>query len=270
MSLSSQDIERLGALLKRESGLSLSADQGYLVQSRLAPLAVKHAGGDLVALLNQLKEDRSPRLLQEALEAMMTPETSFFRDAAPFAALREKIIPALVKQREGRVLRFWSAACASGQEAYSLAMLLQDHPMLQGWRCEILATDVSHSILEKARAGVYSQFEVQRGLPIHLLVKHFTKLGDLWQLKPDIRNAVRFAPANLLAGSGQHGVFDVIFCRNVLIYFDAATKARVLQSLKPCLRQDGVLFLGGAETVIGLTDAFQPLPDISGGFRPAP
>jgi len=265
--LTSRDIEKFSALVKRETGLVLTADQDYLVQSRLAPVAARHAGGDLALLLKKLQEDRSPRLLQEAMEAMLTPETFFFRDATPFQALKEKILPALLRRPSAeKRLRFWSAACASGQEAYSLAMLLKDYMLPPDWRYDILATDVSHSILDRAREGLYTQFEVQRGLPIQLLIRHFTKEGDLWRIKPELRATVRFAPANLLAGSGHLGRFDVIFCRNVLIYFDAPTKARVLRSLKPCLEPDGVLFLGSAETVIGLSDDFKPLADVPGAF----
>lgn len=265
--LTPRDIEKFGALVKRESGLVLTAEQDYLVQSRLGPVAGRHTGGDLALLLKKLQEDRSPRLLQEAIEAMLTPETFFFRDAAPFQALKDKILPALLRRPGGdRRLRFWSAACASGQEAYSLSMLLKDYPLPPDWRYEIFATDVSYSILERAREGLYTQFEVQRGLPIQLLIRHFTKEGEMWRVKPEVRAAVRFAPANLLAGSGHFGAFDVIFCRNVLIYFDAATKARVLRSLKPCLAPGGVLFLGSAETVIGLSDDFAPLPEAPGAF----
>src|SRR4051794_6752064 len=201
---------------------------------------------------------------------MTTNETFFFRDKLPFDHLRDTIIPDLVKARAGkRSLRIWCAASSTGQEPYSIAMCLKEmSAALSGWRIEIIATDLAPSVLEKSRAGIYSQFEVQRGLPIQLLVKHFKQTGELWQLNPDIRAMTQFKQLNLLQDFSHLGTFDVVFCRNVLIYFDQDTKIDVFKRLAKVMEPDGFLALGAAETVVGLTDAFKPHPDKRGLYRP--
>ena len=204
------------------------------------------------------------------VEAMTTNESFFFRDKTPFEHFRLTIMPALLAARKNsRVIRIWCAAAATGQEPYSLAMCLKEmEPQIAGWRIELLATDLSGEVLEKARAGLYTQFEVQRGLPIQLLVKHFTQIGELWQIAPDIRAMVKYRQLNLLADFSQLGMFDLIFCRNVLIYFDQDTKTDVLNRLARVIAHDGYLVLGAAETVVGLTDRFKVVPDKRGLYVP--
>lgn len=264
------DYDYLRKLLKERSGLMLSADKQYLVESRLTPL-VRKAGlaslGELVAKLKSCNE----RLVVDVVEAMTTNESFFYRDKIPFDHFRDAIVPGLMAARaRERRLRIWCAAASTGQEPYSLAMCLKEiKDKLGGWRVEILATDLSMEVLEKARAGVYSQFEVQRGLPIQMLVKYFAQVGDTWQIAPDIRAMVQFRPLNLLADFVHLGRFDVVFCRNVLIYFDQETKIGVLNRIARLLEPDGYLVLGAAETVVGLTDAFKPVADKRGLYAPS-
>jgi chemotaxis protein methyltransferase CheR len=200
---------------------------------------------------------------------MTTNETFFFRDKIPFDNLRDGILPSLIQSRASRrSLRIWSAASSSGQEPYSIAMCLREYgAALSGWRIEIVATDLSQEVLEKSKAGLYSQFEVQRGLPIQLLVKYFTQLGEFWQLSADIRGMVQHRQLNLLQDFSHLGKFDVIFCRNVLIYFDQETKTSVFERLARVLEPDGTLMLGAAESVVGITDVFRPSPDRRGVYQ---
>src|SRR6202035_702165 len=200
---------------------------------------------------------------------MTTNETFFFRDKIPFDHLREAVLSALVRARANRrALRIWCAASSTGQEPYSIAMCVKEFAALAGWRVEILATDLSQAVLEKSRAGIFSQFEVQRGLPIQMLVKHFTQIGELWQINPDIRSMVQYRQLNLLHDFSQLGRFDVIFCRNVLIYFDQETKARIFERLSKVVEPDGFMVLGAAESVVGISDAFKPYPDRRGLYSP--
>jgi chemotaxis protein methyltransferase CheR len=266
------DYEYLRKLLKERSGLDLSADKQYLVESRLVPLARRVGLTDIAELVKKIKGGGADALTTEVVEAMTTNETFFFRDKIPFDHMRETILPALTQARASRrALRIWSAACSTGQEPYSIAMLLKEaDKVLAGWRTEIVATDLSQSVLEKSKAGLFSQFEVQRGLPIQMLIKHFTQVGELWQLNADIRGMVQHRQLNLLQDFSQLGTFDVIFCRNVLIYFDQDTKVAIFERLAKQLEPDGVLMLGAAESVVGITDAFKPYPDKRGLYRPNP
>lgn len=263
------DYEFLRKLLKERSGLDLSSDKQYLVESRLIPLARRVGLNGIAELVAKIKAG-ADALTSEVVEAMTTNETFFFRDKIPFDHLRETILPALMQARASRrSLRIWSAASSSGQEPYSIAMCLKEKAAaLAGWRVEILATDLSQSVLEKSRAGIFSQFEVQRGLPIQMLVKHFTQVGELWQLNADIRAMVQHRQLNLLQDFAHLGSFDVIFCRNVMIYFDQDTKAGIFDRLAKALEADGVLALGAAESVVGISDAFKPYPDRRGLYRP--
>ena len=263
------DYEYLRKLLKDRSGLDLSADKQYLVESRLLPLARKAGLPGLPELIQKLKSGGEP-LTADVVEAMTTNETFFFRDKVPFDHLKATVLPDLLQARAGRrSLRIWCAASSTGQEPYSIAMCLKEFASaLSGWRVEIVATDLSQAVLEKSRAGLFSQFEVQRGLPIQMLVKHFTQVGELWQLNSDIRAMVQFRQLNLLQDFSHLGVFDVIFCRNVLIYFDQATKTNVFGRLGRLIEPEGYLMLGAAETVVGLTDAFKPYPDRRGLYVP--
>jgi chemotaxis protein methyltransferase CheR len=259
------DYEYLRKLLKERSGLDLSADKQYLVESRLIPLARKAGLPGLPELVQKMKTGAEP-LISDVVEAMTTNETFFFRDKIPFDHLRETILPSLLQARASRrSMRIWCAASSTGQEPYSIAMCLKElGPALAGWRVEIIATDLSQGVLEKSKAGIFSQFEVQRGLPIQMLVKHFTQVGEMWQLNADIRAMVQHRQLNLLQDFSRLGTFDVIFCRNVLIYFDQDTKAGIFSRLARQLESDGFLVLGAAESVVGICDAFKPYPERRG------
>jgi chemotaxis protein methyltransferase CheR len=263
------DYEFLRKLLKERSGLDLSADKQYLLESRLIPLARKAGVPGLPELVQKLRGGAEP-MIADVVEAMTTNETFFFRDKVPFDHFKGTIMPAMLQARAGRrSLRIWCAASSTGQEPYSIAMCLKElGAALTGWRVEIIATDLSQGVLEKSRAGLFSQFEVQRGLPIQLLVKHFTQTGELWQLNADIRAMVQFRQLNLLQDFSNLGVFDIIFCRNVLIYFDQNTKTNVFGRLAKVIEPDGFLMLGAAETVVGLTEAFKPYSDRRGLYSP--
>jgi chemotaxis protein methyltransferase CheR len=264
------DYEYLRKLLKDHSGLDLSADKQYLIESRLLPLARKAGLADIAELVQKLKGGSSV-FIGQVVEAMTTNETFFFRDKVPFDHFRESIMPEMIKARANRKsIRIWCAAGSTGQEPYSLAMCVREmSAALSGWRVEIVATDISQEVLEKSKAGIYSQFEVQRGLPIQMLVKHFKQNGELWHINPEIRAMVQHKQLNLLHDFSQLGVFDIIFCRNVLIYFDQETKINIFRRLAKVMEPDGFLVLGAAETVVGLTDAFKPFPDRRGLYRPS-
>ena len=241
--------------VRKRSGLVLGQEKAYLIDSRLGPLARKEGFASVEALIDAMMRG-DQRICVAASEALATHETFFFRDKTPFDLFENVIAPALKTARMGRQLKIWCAAASSGQEPYSLGMLLDEIP---GLSADILATDMSAPVLEKAKAGIYTQFEVQRGLPIQRLVKHFDQVGDSWRIKPQLRQKVRFEQANLLDDFARFGKMDVIFCRNVLIYFDIQTKAKVLDRLAAQLADDGFLLLGAAETVVGLTDSLRPI-----------
>jgi chemotaxis protein methyltransferase CheR len=264
------DYDFLRKLLRARSGLVLAADKHYLVESRLLPVARKAGLLNLAGLVARLKGPDAEKLIVEVVEAMTTNESFFFRDKVPFEHFREVIIPAMLKAREKtRRIRIWCAAAASGQEPYTLAICLKElGKELKGWRVDILATDLSNEVLEKAKSGVYSQFEVQRGLPVLMLIKYFSQVGDMWQIAPEIRSMVKYHPLNLLNDFSHLGMFDVVFCRNVLIYFDHEMKTDVLNRLGKVTERDGFLALGAAETVVGLTDAFRPYADKRGLYAP--
>jgi chemotaxis protein methyltransferase CheR len=260
------DYEYLRKLLKERSGLDLSADKQYLVESRLVPLARKSGLSGIPDLVQAMKGGAAGPLTSEVVEAMTTNETFFFRDKIPFDHLKEAVLPALIKARAARrSIRIWCAASSTGQEPYSIAMCVKEFgAALAGWRVEIVATDLSQAVLEKSKAGIFSQFEVQRGLPIQMLVKYFTQTGELWQINADIRAMVHHKQLNLLQDFSHLGTFDVIFCRNVLIYFDQETKASIFGRVAKMLEPDGALTLGTAESVVGITTAFKPYPDRRG------
>ena len=269
MNVSGFDV--ISKLLKERSGLVLSQDKAYLLESRLGPVARKWEFAGFDQLCQALRVGGNEELIRDVTEAMTTNESFFFRDTKPFDLFRDTVLPHMLQARSGRrSFRIWCAACSSGQEPYSLAMILKEKAVeLSGWNVEIVATDLSNEILKKAIAGEYSQFEVQRGLPVTLLVKYFTQEGERWQIKPEIRDMVRFRAFNLLDEPTVLGHFDVVFCRNVLIYFDQPTKSQVLERIAKLLANDGFLFLGGAETVLGLTDKFQMIPGKRGIYGPA-
>jgi chemotaxis protein methyltransferase CheR len=264
------DYDFLRSALKQRSGLVLSADKQYLVESRLLPVARKAGLANLGALVDALRPGGNDILMNAVVEAMATNESFFFRDKIPFEHFRTIVMPALLAaRRASRTIRIWCAAASTGQEPYSLAMTLKAMEReIAGWRIDILATDLSGEVLEKARLGLYSQFEVQRGLPIQLLIKHFAQVGELWQIAPELRAKVKYRQFNLLSEFTQLGLFDVIFCRNVLIYFDQQTKIDVLNRMARATSSDGYLVLGAAETVVGLVDSFKVVPDNRGLYAP--
>ena len=265
-----QDFEYLQTMLKSRSGLVLSTDKVYLVESRLMPVARNRGMSNLDELIQAIRVSKDERLLVDVTDAMTTNESFFFRDMQPFESFRNIVLPKIVADRRamGRnVIRIWSAACSSGQEPYTLAMLLkEDAETLRGMRVEIVATDLSTEIIEKAREGLYTQFEVQRGLPIQYLVKYFQQVDDRWQIDKTIRDMVAIKQFNLFNDFTVLGLFDIVFCRNVLIYFDQPSKTDILGRISKLMPDDGVLYLGGAESVLGISDAFKPVPGLRGVY----
>ncbi len=255
-----QSFETLASLLRNGSGLVIGPDKLYLLETRLAPTLRAHRLGDLDALAGKIRGG-APALEREIIEAMTTNESSFFRDERPFAHVRAQALPRLHATRPpGAKLRIWSAAASTGQEAYSLALILSEsRATLAAREVEIGGTDIAREPLTRAREGLYTQFEVQRGLPVTMLVKYFKKDGGNWRIADQIRAMANFREWNLLGDLRPLGMFDLVFCRNVLIYFDPPTKARALEAIAKQMAPDGLLFLGGAETVLGVTDRFVPL-----------
>jgi len=241
----------------RESGIVLDGDKHYLLEARLTPIVRQRQLGSLNDLCVLLQGSNDAPLKRQVVEAMTTNETSFFRDPAQYDALRTVVLPELIQQRQDvRKMSFWSAAASSGQEAYSLAMMLLDMG-LGDWRIDILGTDLSTNVLQRAQAAKYMQIEVNRGLPVAYLVKYFTRAGLDWQLKDEVRRMVRFAPIDLRQSMRVLGPFDVVFCRNVLIYFDIENKRKILGELRETLFRGGHLLLGGSETTLNLDDRFE-------------
>ena len=269
--MSMLDYEYLRRLLRERSGLVLSGDKQYLVESRLLPVARRAGLADVGALVQRLRSPNSEDLATQVVEAMTTNESFFFRDKIPFELFRGTIMPQLLAARAARRrIRIWCAAASTGQEPYSLAMSLKEMgDSISGWHIEIVATDLCSEVLERARSGIYSQFEVQRGLPIALLLKYFTKADDNWQIAAGVRAMVQFRRLNLIGDFAHLGVFDVVFCRNVLLYFDQETKSRVLDRLARVMDGDGYLILGAAETVVGLTECFKPIASSRGLYGPS-
>jgi chemotaxis protein methyltransferase CheR len=262
------DFEFICQILRERSGLVLTNDKAYLLESRLLPVARKWKLATFDDLVRVIRTKMDEAVVRDVVEAMTTNESFFFRDTKPFDQFKALVLPALLKSRAAsRTIRIWSAACSSGQEPYSLAMILSESAaQLNGWKIEIVGTDLSTEILNRAKEGMYSQFEVQRGLPITMLVKNFSQIGDRWQINAKIRGMVQYKEFNLLQDPMPLGRFDVVFCRNVLIYFDQPTKTRVLNSVAKLMPEDGFLFLGGAETVLGITDKFQMVPGQRGVY----
>ena len=265
-----QDYAFLQGFLKEKSGLVLSDDKQYLIESRLMPIARKAGLGGIADLIGKLRGIGDRTLQTAVVEAMTTNESFFFRDKTPFEHFVDTIVPHLVKTRQRGRVRIWCAAASTGQEPYSLAMCLKENAAkLGGLSFEIIGTDISHEVLEKAKAGYYTQFEVQRGLPVQMLLKYFKQHGEMWQIAPEIRSMVNYRHFNLLDSFASMGQFDVIFCRNVLIYFDQATKTDIMNRLSKQMPDDGYLLLGAAETVVGLTTSFQSVPGKRGLYSKA-
>lgn len=255
-----QGFETLAGVLYRNSGLAIGPDKEYLLETRLAAVLRSHALTDLDALAVRIRAG-APELERALVEVMTTNESSFFRDSKPFEHFRTQALPRLHAARPpGTKLRIWSAAASTGQEAYSLAIVAAESRALLGNReIEIAGTDIAREPLARAREGVFTQFEVQRGLPMQMLVRYFKKEGGNWRIDAALREMVQFREWNLLADLRPLGTFDIVFCRNVLIYFDPPTKARALEAIARQMAPDGLLYLGGAETVLGVTGRFASL-----------
>ncbi|WP_239992371.1 CheR family methyltransferase [Rhodopila globiformis] len=261
-SLSPAAFETFATLLKTQSGLVIGTDKIYLLETRLGNLLKREKLNDLNQLAEKLRQPANDRMARDVVEAMTTNESFFFRDDKPFVHFRTHALPRLVAARPpGSTIRIWSAASSSGQEAYSLAMIIAESRAVLGDRkVEIIGTDIARDQLIRAREGLYSQFEVQRGLPVQMLMRYFRKEDSSWRINDSIRSMAQFREFNLLSDPRSLGRFDVVFCRNVLIYFDQPTKSRVLGGIAGVMPADGLLYLGGAETVLGLTTRFAPLP----------
>jgi chemotaxis protein methyltransferase CheR len=252
------DYEYLSNFLLGTSGLSLGSGKEYLIESRLIPLAQTLELEGIEQLIGVLRKGTDPRLESAVTEAMTTNETLFYRDKQPFEELRKTILPALMEERrDSKSIRIWCAAASTGQEPYTINMVLREHfPELYNWNVEIVATDIDTAVLNRAQAGVYSQFEVQRGLPVQMLMKNFEQCESGWKVNDNIKEGIQWRQLNLLNNFSILGKFDVIFCRNVLIYFQNETKKDILDRLAERTQRDGYLFLGAAETVLGISEAY--------------
>jgi chemotaxis protein methyltransferase CheR len=262
MPITKQDFDYVVQLAQSQAAIVLEPGKEYLVVNRLTTLAEREGYNTLADFIGKLRSEPVINgLHHKSIDALTTNETSFFRDFHPFEALRKHILPRLIELRaDVRELRIWCAACSTGQEPYSLAMLIHEHfPQLRDWKISILATDLSPTVLKVAAAGDYSQFEVNRGLPAAYLIKYFTKQGDRWQVKPEIKQYVQFRPMNLIQPWPILPPFDLVFLRNVMIYFDVATKKMILKRVRNCLLPHGHLFLGTAETTMNLDPEYQPV-----------
>lgn len=257
--MNKSDYDFLATFLRQRSGLVLAGDKTYLLESRLTPILSKHGMKSFTDLIMVLKSPSRPQVAEEVVDAMTTNESFFFRDKTPFDLFKDTMLPELIAARSSqRALKVWCAAASTGQEPYSLAMILREEKArLNGWNLSITGTDISDTVLTKAKQGLYTQFEVQRGLPVQFLLKYFKQSGETWQLAPEIRSMVQFRKLNLLESFSSLGQSDIVFCRNVLIYFDQQTKVDILNRIARSLAPDGFLVLGAAESVIGLTNAFE-------------
>ncbi len=262
MPLTLAELGVVRALVLERSAIVLDDDKAYLVESRLLPLARREGLESVSSLVARLAGGANGPLARQVVEAMTTNETSFFRDGRPFETLRRTVLPDLVARRgPERALRIWCAACSSGQEPYSIAMLLREHACVPpDWDVRLLASDLSTAMLERTRQGRYNQIEVNRGLPAAFLIKYFERRGLDWQIRDDLRSALELRELNLIGDWPALPALDVVFLRNVLIYFDVPTKKRILARVRQALRPDGYLFLGGAETTLNLDDGYERAP----------
>jgi chemotaxis protein methyltransferase CheR len=261
-------------LLRKRTGVVIDASKEYLVVARLMPIVRQRKIASLDTLIDRMRKGLDPSLERDVLSAMMTHETSFFRDKSPFETLRTMLLPELITRRAAqKQLTLWSAACSTGQEPYSLAILLNEHfpDLLASWRVRILATDFSEAVLARAREGVFSELEATRGLPAPLLRKHFRPLQGKWSISQDCRRLVEFRALNLNATWPMMPPCDIVFVRNVLIYFDVPTRAALIERMRRVLRSDGALILGGAETLIGMDTRYERLTGAGCSYyRPKP
>jgi chemotaxis protein methyltransferase CheR len=262
------DFDLYKDLLKKESGLQITPDKSYLLDSRLTPIAKKWNYPTLDSMTIAIRGVPEPELVKDIVEAMTDLETSFFRNIESFNFFSDIVLPFLLKRRKKREpIRIWSCGCSSGQEAYSLSILLNEHKSLtQGYKFEIVASDINSTAIENAEKGLFSQFDVQRGLPVNHLIKYFDPEDDQWKIKPQIKEIIEFEQINLLQDFSKIEPFDIVFCRNVLKSFDRDTKIDCLQRLAEIIYDDGFLFLGQQETVVGISDDFRPLAGVDNVF----
>jgi chemotaxis protein methyltransferase CheR len=263
MKVATPQFEYLRGLLRRRTGVCIDESKQYLVVARLMPIVKQRRIPSLETLIDRVRQGVDPSLEKDVLCAMMTHETSFFRDRAPFDALRS-IVASLVERRSAeRQITIWSAACSTGQEPYSIAILLREHfpDILATWRVRIIATDISEPILDRAREGVYSELETARGLSPALLKKYFRPLQGKWSIVQECRQLVEFRCLNLNGTWPLLPLCDVVFLRNVMLYFDVPTRMALVRRVRRVLRPDGALFLGGAETMIGIDDGWERVTD---------
>lgn len=263
------DFLALREMLKTESGLVLTEDKQYLLESRLSPLVKKHGFTSVQDLVQKWRRGADKALQSRIVEAMTINESFFFRDKSPFDNFENHMLKDLIERNKtSRHIRIWSAAASTGQEAYSLAMILKEYATeLQGWKIEIIGTDLCSDALEKAKTGIYSQFEVQRGMPVKYLVKNFKQIGTMWQINEPLRSMVQFRQFNLMNNFSLFGRFDIIFLRNVLIYFDKETKTDILQRMEKQVNKQCFLVLGASETLVGLNEAFKPVDGVRGLYK---
>ncbi len=263
------NVKALQRFLAQQAGLSFQIENAWLAESRLQPVADHHGLDNIDALIGRIVSGYEPMLAAETIEAMLTHETFFFRDRVPFDQFRTVMLPDIMRTHEAeRRIRIWSAACSSGQEPYSLAMVLDEEARkLNGWRIDLLATDISASVIETAKRGRFSQFEVQRGLPINHLLRYFHRVGEQWEIAEHIRARIEFRQVNLMHSMSRLGQYDIIFCRNVLIYFDEKTRASVIGQLRAALAPGGYLVLGAAESMPDCPEDLQPVSFQNSIFR---
>ena len=266
--MTDQDFDFIRKVVRDRSAIVLEDGKQYLVESRLEPIVRDLGLGSIGDLAGLLRAPFSNGLQQRVVEAMVTTETTFFRDIQPFEALRKVVLPDLVRRRQReRRMNVWCAACSTGQEPYSLALLVREHfPELAGWELNVLATDLSRDVLTRAREGLYSQVEVNRGLPATLLLKHFRQQGTSWRLHDEVRAMVDFRELNLVRAWPPLPPMDLVFLRNVMIYFDVETKKTILGRMARVLRPDGYLLLGGAETTVNLDHSYRRIDELRTGF----
>jgi chemotaxis protein methyltransferase CheR len=259
MSVTKDDFDFIAHLAHTQAAIVLEAGKEYLVESRLGELASTLGMPGIEHLIREVRSKPQSDLVRKVIDALTTNETLFFRDFHPFEALKKSVIPEIMEKRAAvRQLSIWCGACSTGQEPYSLAMLLRENfPALRDWKVSILATDLSPRVLKSAEAGVFSQLEVNRGLPATLLVKYFAKEGDKWHIKDDVRKLITFRELNLVQPWPVMQPFDLIFLRNVMIYFDVPTKKTILKRMRGCLLPHGYLFLGSAETTVNLDPSYR-------------
>ncbi|NEK87750.1 protein-glutamate O-methyltransferase CheR [Blastococcus saxobsidens] len=258
MSLTATSFDWVRELVRKESAIVLQPGKEYLVEARLLPIARQMGLPDVGKLVETVRVRPSAEDTRRIVEALTTNETSWFRDGDPFTALTSTVLPSLLSSRGANErLQIWSAACSSGQEPYTIAMLLDDVLPNAASRVSITATDLSREMVQRTRAGKFSQLEVNRGLPAPMLVRHFQRAGNEWEVSSNLRRMVNATECNLAAPLPRMGPFDVVYLRNVLIYFDLPTKQSILRRVRDLMRPDGWLFLGAAETTLGVDDSWE-------------